>query len=150
MDGVLTETATVHARAWKEMFDAYLEERAGRTGEPFVPFDIKDDYDDHVDGRPREDGVRAFLESRGITLPEGTPDDPPEAETVNGLGTRKNLLVQRLIREQGVEAYPGSVRYVEAARAAGLRRAVVTSSANAADVLRSAGIEGLFETRVDG
>ncbi|MGW1881367.1 HAD family hydrolase [Streptomyces sp. NPDC001970] len=150
LDGVLTRTAKVHAAAWKEMFDDYLRRRAEREGVPFVPFDDVRDYDEYVDGRPREDGVRTFLASRGVELPDGTPDDGPDAETVNGLGTRKNDLVLRKIREEGVEAYEGSVAYVRAARDAGLRRAVVSSSANCHDVLVAAGIADLFEERIDG
>jgi beta-phosphoglucomutase family hydrolase len=150
LDGVLTQTAKVHDRAWKQTFDAYLHERAQRTGEPFKEFDPVADYDEYVDGKPRYDGVRSFLESRGITLPEGSPDDPPDAETVCGIGNRKNALALKLIKEEGVEPYAGSVRYVKAARDAGLRRAVVSSSANAKDVLRSAGIIDLFEEIVDG
>jgi beta-phosphoglucomutase family hydrolase len=150
LDGVLTRTAKVHAAAWKEMFDDYLRRRAEREGVPFEPFDVVHDYDEYVDGRPREDGVRTFLASRGIRLPEGAPDDGPDRETVNGLGTRKNALVLRKIREEGVEAYEGSVAYVSAARDAGLRRAVVSSSANCRDVLAAAGIEDLFEERIDG
>jgi beta-phosphoglucomutase family hydrolase len=150
LDGVLTQTAKVHAAAWKQMFDDYLRERSRRTGEPFVPFDPVEDYDEYVDGKPRYDGTRSFLVSRGIELPEGGKDDPPTAETVCGLGNRKNELVQRLIREDGVEAYEGSVRYVRAARDAGLGRAVVSSSANCHDVLVAAGIEDLFEVRIDG
>jgi beta-phosphoglucomutase family hydrolase len=150
LDGVLTKTAVVHNAAWKEMFDAYLQERSRRTGEPFVPFDPGRDYDEYVDGKPRADGTRSFLASRGIELPEGSDDDPPSAETVHGLGTRKNEIVLRRIREDGVEAYESSVRYVRAARDAGLRRAVVSSSANCRDVLIAAGIEDLFEARIDG
>ncbi|MGW7383363.1 HAD family hydrolase [Streptomyces sp. NPDC054794] len=150
LDGVLTQTAKVHAAAWKEMFDGYLRERAAREGTPFVPFAAVVDYDEYVDGRPREDGVRTFLAARGVRLPEGSPDDPPQAETVNGLGTRKNDLVLRRIREEGVEPYEGSVRFVTAARDAGLRRAVVSSSANCRDVLVAAGIEDMFEERIDG
>lgn len=150
LDGVLTETAKVHAKAWKRMFDAYLRERAEREGGDFVEFNAGEDYNDYVDGKPRYDGVRSFLASRGIELPEGSPDDPPEAETVCGLGNRKNELVLELMHEDGVEAYPGSVRFVEAARDAGLRRVVVSSSANCQEVLRAAGIEGLFEGRIDG
>jgi beta-phosphoglucomutase family hydrolase len=150
LDGVLTKTATVHAAAWKQMFDAYLREWAERTGEEFVPFDPKADYSEYVDGKPRADGVRSFLQSRGIELPEGNPDDPPGAETIHGLGDRKNELVVRLIREQGVEPYEGSVRYLEAVRDAGLRRAVVSSSANCHDVLIAAGIDDFFEVRIDG
>ena len=150
LDGVLTETASTHAAAWRAMFDAYLRVRAARTGEPLVPFDPVSDYAQYVDGKPRYDGVRSFLASRGIELPEGDPDDPPEAETTCGLGNRKNDLVLELIAEQGVAAYEGSIRYVDAARDAGLRCAVVSSSANAVDVLHAAGIAGLFEVVVDG
>ena len=150
LDGVLTQTAKVHNAAWKQMFDGYLRDRAQRTGEPFVPFDPVEDYNEYVDGKPRYDGTRSFLVSRGIHLPEGDKDDPPDAETVHGLGNRKNELVQRLIREDGVEAYEGSVRYVRATRDAGLRRAVVSSSANCHEILVAAGIEDLFEVRIDG
>ena len=150
LDGVLTKTAVVHNAAWKEMFDAYLQERSRRTGEPFVPFDPGRDYDEYVDGKPRADGTRSFLASRGIELPEGSDDDPPSTETIHGLGTRKNEIVLRRIREDGVEAYESSVRYARAARDAGLRRAVVSSSANCRDVLVAAGIEDLFEARIDG
>ena len=150
LDGVLTRTAEVHAAAWKEMFDSYLRQRAERTGETFVPFDQKNDYAQYVDGKPRYDGVRSFLASRALELPEGAGDDPPSEETVHGLGNRKNELVQRLIREQGLEPYEGSVRYLQAAREAGLRRAVVSSSSNCRDVLVSAGIEDLLEERIDG
>jgi beta-phosphoglucomutase family hydrolase len=150
LDGVLTQTAKVHAAAWKQTFDDYLGERARRAGEAFVPFDPIGEYDQYVDGKPRYDGVRAFLASRGVKLPEGHPDDPPEAQTIHGLGNRKNEIVLRLIREQGVEPYEGSVRYVEAARAAGLRRAVVSSSTNCRDVLAAAGIQNLFEEIIDG
>jgi beta-phosphoglucomutase family hydrolase len=150
LDGVLTQTAKVHAAAWKEMFDAFLRERSERDGTPFVPFDAHDDYDEYVDGKPREAGVRDFLAARGITLPEGRADDPPSAETVHGLGTRKNDLVLELIARDGVEPYEGSVRYLRAARDAGLRRAVVSSSRNCHDVLVAAGIDDLLEARVDG
>lgn len=150
LDGVLTKTAQVHDAAWQEMFDGYLRERSRRTGEPFVPFDRVADYENFVDGKPRADGTRSFLQSRGIELPEGSPDDPPDAETVEGLSNRKNEILLRRIHEDGVEAYPGSVRYVRAVRDAGLRRAVVTSSANCRDVLAGAGIEDLFEAHIDG
>jgi beta-phosphoglucomutase family hydrolase len=149
LDGVLTQTAATHTTAWKEMFDAYLRERAERTGEPFTPFDPRLDYTRYVDGKPRADGTRSFLQSRGIELPEGALDDPPEAETVHGLGRRKNELVLDLIERDGVEVFEGSVDYVRAARDAGLRTAVVSSSANTQAVLRAAGIEDLFEVRVD-
>jgi beta-phosphoglucomutase family hydrolase len=150
LDGVLTQTAKVHAAAWKQMFDDYLRERAGRTGEAFVPFDPVREYDQYVDGKPRYDGVRAFLASRGVKLPEGDPGDRPEAETIHGLGNRKNEIVLGLIRQQGVQPYEGSVRYVKAVQAAGLRRAVVSSSTNCREVLAAAGIENLFEEIVDG
>jgi HAD superfamily hydrolase (TIGR01509 family) len=132
------------------MFDAFLRARAARTGDAFVPFNPVDDYDEYVDGKPRYDGVRSFLASRGIDLPRGQTSDPPTAETVSGLGNRKNELVLALIHEQGVEAYQGSVRYVRATRDAGLRRAVVSSSANCKEVLAAAGIAELFEVRIDG
>ncbi|MBO0681704.1 MAG: beta-phosphoglucomutase family hydrolase [Candidatus Dormibacteraeota bacterium] len=150
LDGVLTQTAKLHAAAWKQMFDDFLRRRAERTGEPFVPFDEVTDYDQYVDGKPRYDGVRSFLASRGVELPQGQPSDPPDAETVDGLGNRKNDLVLDLIRTRGVEPYPGSVRYVHAARDAGLRRAVVSSSANCRDVLAAARMDDLFDGVVDG
>jgi beta-phosphoglucomutase family hydrolase len=150
LDGVLTDTARVHAAAWKKMFDAYLGERATRRGESFVPFDATVDYDRYVDGRPRYDGVRAFLASREIELPAGDAADPPSKETVAGLGNRKNEIVLGLIREDGVEAYPGSVSYLHAVGEAGLARAVVSSSANCGEVLAAAGIDSLFEVRIDG
>ena len=150
LDGVLTQTAKVHAAAWKKMFDGFLRQRAARAGGPFLPFDPVADYDEYVDGMPRYDGVRSFLASRGIDLPEGGENDPASAQTVHGLGNRKNEIVLRLIHEQGVEAYEGSVRYVRAAREAGLRRAVVSSSSNCREVLVAAGIEDLFEQRIDG
>jgi beta-phosphoglucomutase family hydrolase len=150
LDGVLTKTAVVHAAAWKQMFDGYLTERAQRAGQEPVAFDLDSDYGEYVDGKPRADGVRSFLRSRGIELPEGDADDPPGTETVAGLGKRKNEIVLRLIREQGVEPYEGSVRYLEAARDGGFGRAVVSSSTNCRDVLEAAGIESFFDVRVDG
>ena len=150
LDGVITKTATVHDAAWQEMFDSYLRERSRQTGEPFVPFDPVADYENFVDGKPRADGTRSFLQSRGIELPEGDPGDPPGAPTVHGLSNRKNEILLRRIRSDGVEVYPGSVRYVRAARAAGLRRAVVSSSANTHDVLAAAQVEDLFEAVIDG
>lgn len=150
LDGVLTMTAKVHAAAWTHTFDAYLRDRTAWTGEPYRPFDEVADYDEYVDGKPRYDGVRSFLASHGNELPEGTSDDPPTAGTVRGLGNRKNELVLQLIHDQGVKAYEGSVRYVRAARDAGQRRAVVSSSANCRDVLEAAGITDLFEASIDG
>jgi beta-phosphoglucomutase family hydrolase len=137
LDGVLTQTAKIHARAWKEMFDDFLRGR----DEPFEPFALPRDYDEYVDGKTRLDGVRSFLEARRIELAE---------EEIHDLGMRKNDLVLQLIHDQGVEPYEGSVRFVEAAREQGLRRAVVSSSTNCHDVLVAAGIDHLFEARIDG
>jgi beta-phosphoglucomutase family hydrolase len=147
LDGVLTPTALVHAAAWKEMFDAFLQQL---QGDGFRPFDATADYEAYVDGRPRAEGVRTFLASRDIQLPEGGDDDPPDRQTVHGLGNRKNALVLEKIRTEGVRPYPGSVRYLEAVRSVGLRTACVSSSANARDVLASAGIAHLIDVRVDG
>ncbi|MFH9670810.1 HAD family hydrolase [Streptomyces sp. NPDC017405] len=146
LDGVVTKTAVVHAAAWKETFDAFLREYDGERGRSFDAAD----YDEYVDGRPRADGVRAFLASRGIDLPEGDPGDPPDARTVHGLGNRKNDLLLEKIRTGGVEVYEGTVRYLEAVRAAGLRTAIVSSSANCRDVLRSVDAEHFFDVRIDG
>jgi beta-phosphoglucomutase family hydrolase len=150
LDGVLTDTAAVHNRAWTEMFDTYLGDRAARSGDTFVPFDPDADYPRYVDGRPRPDGVRAFLASRGIRLPEGEPDDPPDAETVHGLGNRKNALLLRAIDRDGVRVFAGSRAYLAAARDAGLRRAVVSSSANTRQVLDVTGLADYVEDVVDG
>ena len=150
LDGVLTQTALVHNAAWKQTFDQFLREWSTRHGQPFVPFDSGADYHQYVDGRQRADGVRTFLTSRGINLPEGSPDDGPDAETVNGIGNKKNILVLEKIREGKVQVYPGSVDYLRAAQEAGLRRAVVSASANCKDVLAAAGITDLLEVRVDG
>lgn len=150
LDGVLTDTAAVHNKAWKETFDAFLRERADTTGGSFTPFDPDSDYLDYVDGKPRADGVRDFLASRGITVPDGDPDDPPEATTVAGLGRRKNDLLLRRIHDDGVTVFDGSRRYLEAAREAGFRRAVVSSSANTEAVLEVTGLAPLVEVRVDG
>ena len=149
MDGVLTDTASVHRTAWKEMFDEFLRQRAARTGEPFVPFD-PDDYLTYVDGKTREDGVRSFLASRHIVLPDGSPDDDPSAETVYGLGNRKNDLFQAILHRDGVHVFEGSRRYLQAVRAAGLAVAVVSSSANTAEVLQEGGLDKYVQARVDG
>jgi beta-phosphoglucomutase family hydrolase len=149
LDGVLTGTARLHAAAWAQVFDDFLHEWAQRSGQPYRSFEASD-YASYVDGRPRADGVRTFLASRGIVLPEGNADDPPRLPTVQGLANRKNELLLRLIAERGVSPYPGSLRYLTAARNAGLRRAVVTASANAVAVIRSAGLEDLVEIRIDG
>ncbi|NEA17892.1 beta-phosphoglucomutase family hydrolase [Streptomyces halstedii] len=146
LDGVVTRTAVVHAAAWKATFDAFLRER---DGEDFRPF-TDSDYDQYVDGRPRADGVRSFLASRGIELPEGTSDDPPDTRSVNGIGNRKNELLLEKIRTDGVEPYEGTLRYIDAVRAAGLATAIVSSSANTRDVLHSIDAERLFDVRVDG
>ncbi|WP_181783015.1 beta-phosphoglucomutase family hydrolase [Pseudonocardia pini] len=147
LDGVLTDTASVHATAWKTMFDEYLEKR---DGPGYRPFDVAADYGPYVDGKPRLEGTRSFFASRGIDLPEGSPDDSADTESLWGLSTRKNDLVQVVIREQGVEVYPASRPYLEAVRAAGMRTAVVSSSANAEQVLAVAGLTDLIDHRVDG
>lgn len=150
MDGVLTKTATVHAKAWAQAFDTLLQRRADQGGPAFVPFDPGADYTRWVDGKPREDGVRDFLASRGITLPEGSPEDPPTAETVRGVGNAKNEKILEVLKRDGVEVFDGSVRFLHAARDAGLRTAVVSSSANTVAALTAAGILDLMEERVDG
>lgn len=150
MDGVLTDTAKVHAAAWKQTFDEFLRQRAQERGEKFVPFDEDGDYDEYVDGKPREDGVRSFLESRGISLPDGDADDALDAQTIQGVGNDKNERVLKLIHEKGVDAYEGSVRYVKAAKDAGLKRAVVSSSTNTQDVLAAAKLADLFDAVIDG
>jgi len=150
LDGVLTDTASVHAAAWKQMFDEFLRGRAERAGVEFRPFDIKSDYGPYVDGKPRLEGTDSFLRSRGIELPAGGPGDAPDAETIHALSTRKNDLVQEKIVTVGVDVYPGSVRYLHAVKEAGLATAVVSSSANAEQVLRVAGLTELIDHRVDG
>lgn len=150
LDGVLTDTASVHKAAWKQMFDAFLRARADRGGTAFIPFDARTDYELYVDGKPRPDGVRDFLASRGIVLPDGEFGDPHSADTVNGLGNRKNAALTERIRKDGVRVFEGSRRYLEAARAVGLRRAVVSSSANTADVLEVTRLAPLVELQVDG
>jgi beta-phosphoglucomutase family hydrolase len=149
MDGVITKTAIVHATAWKQMFDEFLQSWSKQHNQQFVPFDKVKDYDEYVDGKPRLEGTQAFLKSRGINLPEGAETDKPGTETVWGLGNRKNDLVQEVIKRDGVQAYEGSVRYVHAVLAAGLKTAIVSSSANTVDVLQAAGVSDLFEARVD-
>ena len=147
LDGVLTDTASVHAAAWKQMFDDFLH---ARDGDGYRPFDVKADYGPYVDGKPRLEGTRSFLESRGIHLPDGSPDDPPGTQTLWGLSTTKNQLVQEKIRTVGVDVYPGSVRYLHACKDAGLATACVSSSANAEQVLDVAGLADLIDHRVDG
>lgn len=150
LDGVLTQTARVHSRAWKSMFDAFLRQRAAAGGGRFKPFDMVADYDEYVDGKPRADGVRSFLASRHIQIPEGDDSDPPAKNTVHGLGNRKDGLFLDLIHRDGVAPYEGSVRYLHAAREAGLRTAVVSSSKNCTEVLKAAKLDGLFDGQVDG
>lgn len=150
LDGVLTETATVHAAAWREMFDEFLRAYAERGNGPFVPFDPVTDYDDYVDGRPRADGTRTFLAARGIHLPEGGADEPPDAWTVHALSERKNTLVLAKIKQDGVHVYPGSLAFLRAVKAVGMPTAVVSSSANAGEVLAITGLDKYIDKRVDG
>jgi beta-phosphoglucomutase family hydrolase len=150
LDGVITDTAGLHAACWKQMFDEYLRQRAAQRGEVFHPFDLDVDYRLYVDGKPRFDGVRDFLNSRNIHLPEGNLDDPSHAETVIGLGNRKNDLVNRMIAERGVQPYEGSVRLIHQLRNRGCRMALVTSSQNAASVLKATQLDKVFDVLVDG
>jgi beta-phosphoglucomutase family hydrolase len=150
LDGVITDTANIHAKCWKQVFDDYLQNRARQRGEEFKPFDLATDYLLYVDGKQRFDGVRDFLKSRGIALPEGRIDDPPGADTVGGLGNRKNDLVNAVIEETGVDAYEGSVKLVRQLRGQGFKIAVVTSSQNCTAVLRAAKLDGFFDAQVDG
>ena len=150
LDGVLTKTAKLHASCWKKMFDQFLQQRAGVNKEPFKPFDIDRDYELYVDGEPRYDGVRNFLKSRGIELPYGDPDGPADADTVCGLGNRKNELVTEAMKTQGIEVYDSSVSLARTVRSEGIKTAVVSSSENCAGVLAAAGIAELFDLRLDG
>jgi beta-phosphoglucomutase family hydrolase len=150
LDGVITDTAKLHAECWKQMFDEYLQKRSIERGEAFRPFDLDRDYRLYVDGKPRFDGVRDFLTSRGIQLLEGTPDDLPQLETVCGLGNRKNDLVNKVIEEVGVQPYDGSVQFIHQLRPHGFKIAVVTSSQNCTAVLKAAKLDSFFEVRVDG
>jgi beta-phosphoglucomutase family hydrolase len=150
LDGVITDTASLHAACWKRMFDEYLRKRAAELGEAFRPFDSGADYRLYVDGKPRLDGVRDFLKSRGISLSEGSPGDLPDAETVAGLGNRKNELIGSIIETAGVRPYEGSVALIEQLRRNGFKIAVVTSSRNCAAVLKAARLDSVFDVRVDG
>ena len=150
LDGVITDTASIHAACWKQMFDEYLQKRAIERGEAFRPFDIAADYRLYVDGKPRYDGVRDILTSRGIRLPEGSPDDPAQAETVHGLGNRKNDLVNKIIEEEGVVPYEGSVKFLHQLRNQRFKVAVVTSSQNCTAVLKAAKLDHFFDVQVDG
>jgi len=153
MDGVITKTAVVHAAAWKQMFDEFLsaqaKENPGKADGQFAPFDSDKDYDEYVDGKPRLEGTASFLGSRHIELPTGSPSDKAGTPTVWGLSNRKNELVLEVLDRDGVEVYEGSSRYVTAVRTAGLRTAIVSSSANTEAVLKAAGVADLFEVRVD-
>ncbi len=150
MDGVLTATAKIHAASWKKLFDSFLQERASSQNLPFTPFTIDSDYRKYVDGKPRLDGIRDFLRSRDIRLPEGSPEDPPGEETVWSLGERKNRFLNEALATQGVEVYEDTVTLVRELRKQGIKTAVVTSSHNCETILRSAGITELFESRIDG
>ena len=150
LDGVITNTAEIHAACWKQMFDEYLQTRATQRDEEFCPFDLAADYRLYVDGKPRFDGVRDFLASRGIQLPEGSPQDSPQAETVRGLGNRKNELVNEIIEGRGVDPYEGSIQFIHQLRRDGFKIAVVTSSENCTSVLRSVKLDTFFRVRVDG
>jgi beta-phosphoglucomutase family hydrolase len=149
MDGVVTQTASVHAAAWTALFDAFLQERASRGGEPYVPFS-QQDYLQYVDGKPREAGVRDFLASRGVTVPEGGPSDSPEAETVCGLGARKNGYFLQAVHDHGVQPYQGTVDLIATLHAAGIRTAIISASKNTTAILDAAGVRELFEAQVDG
>src|ERR1700761_7374402 len=149
MDGVITQTAKVHDAAWKQMFDEFLRDWSSAHDEKFVPFDAEHDYNEYVDGKSRTDGIESFLQSRDIKLPEGQESDKPGTQTVYGLGNRKNDLFIEVMKRDGVQPYEGSVRYLKAVREAGLRTAIVSSSANTADVLKSAGVSSYFEVRID-
>lgn len=150
LDGVVTDTASVHAAAWKAVFDEFLRDRAAQESTLFNPFDADRDYRRHVDGKDRYDGVAAFLRSRAITLPWGGPGDPPEAETVCGVGNRKNGAFLRRLEQDGVEAFPSTIALLHALRDAGVPRALFSASRNARPVLRAAGAEDLFDAVVDG
>jgi beta-phosphoglucomutase family hydrolase len=150
LDGVITQTAKIHAAAWKQSFDQYLRERSARSGEPFVEFVVATDYKQYVDGKLRQDGVRGFLLSRGIDLPEGDASDAPDRETVHGVGNRKNRLVVELIETQGVETYECSVKWARFLHGNGIKTAVVSASKNCEAVLRVTHIEDLFDYRMDG
>lgn len=150
LDGVITQTARQHARAWKQMFDAYLEARSRQTGEHHEPFDIDADYARYIDGKLRYDGVRSFLASRGIELPEGSPDDGPDEETISGLGNRKNAYFHEILEGEGIEPFADAVEQIQRWNEAGLKLAVISSSRNCKAILEAAGLDKLFEVRVDG
>lgn len=150
MDGVVTQTATVHARAWKRLFDDYLRERCRRTGERFVPFDGDADYRLYVDGKARYDGVHSFLRSRGMDLPKGEPGDSPQSETECGLGNRKNAFFLKEVEEHGVQPYETTVALIRRLKESGFATAVISASENTTQVLEAAGVRSLFEAQIDG
>ena len=150
LDGVVTQTSLVHAAAWKALFDSYLKTRAAHEGRDFVPFDEKSDYRLYVDGKPRYDGVRDFLAARGIELPWGRPSDPPELDTVCGLGNRKNVFFNAEVREHGVKTYESTVKLLHALRAEGLKTGLISSSKNTAMIIQVTGLGELFDVQVDG
>lgn len=150
LDGVVTRTAKVHAKVWKTLFDAYLRDRAWRRGEPYRPFDIALDYRRYVDGKPRYEGVRSFLESRGIALPYGSAEDSPATETVCGLGNRKDALFRERLAREGVNVFESSVALIRTLRKRGLKIALLSSSKNADAVLAAASLTNLFDVRIDG
>ena len=150
LDGVVTKTARVHASAWQHLFNEYLQSYSIRTGRPFRSFDIEQDYRVYVDGKPRYDGVKSFLDSRGIVLSWGTPEDGPGEDTIYGLGNKKDGYFETYLKESGVEVYEGTVRFLHVARDRGLKTAVVSSSSHCKQVVEAAGLTALFDTRVDG
>jgi alpha,alpha-trehalase len=150
LDGVVTKTARVHSAAWKKLFDEYLQQRAAQEGSTFQPFDIDTDYRRYVDGKARYEGVASFLQSRRITLPYGNPSDPPDRETICGLGNRKDSLFHQALREQGVETYQSTITLIHDLRSRGLKTAIASSSKNCAKVLDAVGISALFDAKVDG
>lgn len=150
LDGVITQTARLHAAAWKRLFDDYLTDVTARTGATFRPFDLEDDYRLHLDGKPRQDGVRDFLQSRGLSLPLGSPEDGAERQTLYGMGNKKDAYFEAALREAGVTVYPATVEFLRLAKRAGLKMAVVSSSHHCADILEAVGLTPLFDARVDG
>lgn len=150
LDGVVTRTARIHARAWKAMFDGFLESRSREEGSPHEPFRIDPDYRELVDGKPRHEGATSFLESRGIELPAGDPEDPPGTATIHGLANRKNELFHRILESEGAEAYPDAVEQLERWRKEGLKTALISSSRNGAAILEATGLTHLFDSIIDG
>ncbi|MFQ5902771.1 MAG: HAD family hydrolase [Candidatus Binatia bacterium] len=150
LDGVVTDTARVHAVAWKELFDAYLRMRESRGERPFPPFDKESDYLSYIDGKPRYEGVRSFLGSRGIVVPDGHPSDGPDQETICGLGNKKNKLFAEILERDGVGLFQSTLDLIKKSKSHGIKVAIVSSSKNCLAVLKIAGIENLFDARVDG